>query len=66
MANEYQEENDRGMAFTTLAELKGWINALSEHDLHAIPNESDWFEIYIQYNHGPAYFHIQPKTGGDE
>ena len=57
--------------FTTLAELKGFLDTLSDEELNAEINEADWFDIYITLSKYPAtygthYFHIQPRDGGEE
>ena len=57
---------NKNTTFTTLSELKAFLNTLTEDELNAQTNEVDWFEIYTMYSRGSIYYHIEGYNGGDE
>ena len=57
---------NKNTIFTTLSELKAFLNTLTEDELSAQTNEAEWFEIYIMYSRGSIYYRIEGYNGGDE
>jgi hypothetical protein len=58
------------ITFTTLRELKEWLEPMNDAQLDAFTNEADWFTAYVdsQFPNGLGnhYFHIESFTGGEE
>ena len=59
---------NKEMTFTTLAELKKFLDTLSDAELNAATSSADWFEIYVHINpkKDRFYYHIDPRFGGEE
>ncbi len=57
---------NKEMTFTTLRELKTFIDGLSNIELDACLNMHDWYVIDAAYSRGQYYFSIEGHNGGEE